>query len=252
MSLFSGIRRGFLPALLGIACLTAGLGGCVNQGEYDRLYETNRGLTDRNATLQRERDDALAARDMTRQQLAKTEAALAAFQAQNDELMRRMRESGLSLADLEAHLKGLSVSPLDADTDALLRELAAQYPELLKYDETRGMLRFASDLTFASGSDQIQPQAQAAIAALAGILKNPVTAKYEVIVLGHTDAQRIAPTRRSGSRPTSTFRPPAPSAFGLLWLATAWCRARCRWPAGASSVRWFPTPRAATRLRTGA
>ncbi|MBL8887492.1 MAG: OmpA family protein [Phycisphaerales bacterium] len=192
MSLFSGIRRGFLPALLGIACLTAGLGGCVNQGEYDRLYETNRGLTDRNATLQRERDDALAARDMTRQQLAKTEAALAALQAQNDELMRRMRESGLSLADLEARLKGLSVSPLDADTDALLRELAAQYPDLLKYDDARGMLRFASDLTFASGSDQIQPQAQAAIAALAGILKNPVTAKYEVIVVGHTDAQRIS------------------------------------------------------------
>lgn len=192
MSLFSGIHRGFLTAFLGLACLAAGLGGCVNQGEYDRLYETNRGLTDRNATLQRERDDALAARDLTRQQLAKTEAALAALQAQNDELMRRMRESGLSLADLEARLKGLSVSPLDADTDSLLRQLAAQYPELLVYDDARGMLRFASDLTFASGSDAIQPQAQAAIAALAGILKNPVTAKYEVIVVGHTDAQRIS------------------------------------------------------------
>ncbi|MBS0187382.1 MAG: OmpA family protein [Planctomycetes bacterium] len=192
MALFSRYQRGFLSTLLGLACLTAGLGGCVNQGEYDRLYETNRGLTDRNATLQRERDDALAARDQTRQQLAKTEQALAELQAQNDALMRKLRESGLSLADLEARLKGLSVSPLDADTDALLKELAAQYPDLLRYDETRGMLRFASDLTFASGSDAIQPSAQAAIAALANILKNPVTAKYEVIIVGHTDAQRIS------------------------------------------------------------
>jgi flagellar motor protein MotB len=164
----------------------------VNQGEYDNLYETNRGLTDRNAVLQRERDDALAARDLTRQQLAKTEQALAELRAQNDELMRRLRESGLSLADLEARLKGLGVPALDADTDALLRELAAQYPDLLRYDESKGMLRFASDLTFDSGSDAIKPQAEAALRALAEILKNPVTAKYEVIVLGHTDAQRIS------------------------------------------------------------
>ncbi len=192
MSLLGRHHRGILSTLLGLACLTLGMTGCVNQGEYDRLYETNRGLTDRNAVLQRERDDALAARDMTRQQLAKTEQALAELRAQNDELMRRLRESGLSLADLEARLKGLSVTMLDADTDALLKELASQYPDLLKYDEARGMLRFASDLTFASGSDAIQSQAQAAIQALATILKNPVTAKYEVIVVGHTDAQKIS------------------------------------------------------------
>ncbi|MBS0190419.1 MAG: OmpA family protein [Phycisphaerales bacterium] len=190
MALFSGYQRIALTLFAGLVGLM--LTGCVNQGEYDRLYETNRGLTDRNAVLQRERDDALAARDLTRQQLAKTEQALAELRAQNDELMRRLRESGLSLADLEARLKGLSVSPLDADTDALLKELAAQYPDLLKYDEAKGMLRFASDLTFASGSDAIQSQAQAAIQALANILKNPVTAKYEVIVVGHTDAQRIS------------------------------------------------------------
>lgn len=194
MSLFRGSQRTILSILLGLfsLALAGGMTGCVNQGEYDRLYETNRGLTERNAVLQRERDDALAARDLTRQQLAKTEQALAELRAQNDELMRRLRESGLSMADLEARLKGLSVSPLDADTDALLKELAAQFPDLLRYDESRGMLRFASDLTFASGSDAIQSQAQAAIAALATILKNPVTAKYEVVIVGHTDAQRIS------------------------------------------------------------
>lgn len=196
MSLLQSQRRSRFSrqALLALAGLAVSLSmvGCVNQGEYDNLYETNRGLTDRNAVLQRERDDALAARDLTRQQLAKTEQALAELRAQNDELMRRLRESGLSLADLEARLKGLNVPALDADTDALLRELAAQYPDLLRYDESKGMLRFASDLTFDSGSDAIKPQAEAALRALAEILKNPVTAKYEVIVLGHTDAQRIS------------------------------------------------------------
>lgn len=184
--------RRFILLTAGAASLAASLTGCVNQGEYDRLYETNRGLTDRNAVLQRERDDALAARDQTRQQLARTEQALLELRTQNDELMRRLRDAGISMADLEARLKGLAVSPLDADTDALLKELAAQYPDLLRYDEARGMLRFASDLTFDSGSDVLKPQAEAALRALAEILKNPVTAKYEVIVLGHTDAQRIS------------------------------------------------------------
>lgn len=128
MSLQSRLRSRFSrQALLSLAGLAVSLSmvGCVNQGEYDNLYETNRGLTDRNAVLQREHDDALAARDLTRQQLAKTEQALAELRAQNDELMGgRLRESGLSLADLEARLKGLNVPRvLDADTDALLRRI---------------------------------------------------------------------------------------------------------------------------------
>ncbi len=36
---------------LGLASL---LGGCVGQGEYDRLYETNNSLTARNAELSRQ------------------------------------------------------------------------------------------------------------------------------------------------------------------------------------------------------
>ena len=49
-----------LLAIFGLAAsLSLGLGGCVNQGEYDNLYVTNRSLTDRNKQLEKERDAAL-------------------------------------------------------------------------------------------------------------------------------------------------------------------------------------------------
>ena len=45
---------------IGLLCMASLLGGCVGQGEYDRLFETNRSLTARNAELTRERDEARA------------------------------------------------------------------------------------------------------------------------------------------------------------------------------------------------
>lgn len=173
------------PALLA-------LGGCVNQGEYDKLYDTNRSLTDANARLQQERDAAQAALDQQRNALARAEAATAQLRSENEELRKALEAAGISMKEFESRLQGLSLGPLDAETDQALSELAAQFPDLIQYDPSTGMLRFSSDLTFDSGSDAVKASAREAIDALARILQTPAASRYDVLIEGHTDSQRIS------------------------------------------------------------
>lgn len=182
-----------LAAGSGLLTLTMLMGGCVNQGEYDRLYETNRALTDRNGALERQIAEALSARNSAADQLARTEAALKALQDQNADLLNRLRQAGVDIAGLNDAIAKLGVGPLDPETDRIMQDLADQFPQYLEYDPRLGMLRFKSDVLFDSGSDAIRAEARPALSALAQVLNNPAAAPYEVIVLGHTDSQRISP-----------------------------------------------------------
>lgn len=176
---------------LGLA-LTTMLGGCIGQGEYDRLYETNRSLTARNSELQRERDEARAQADLMRNSVGNSAGTLADLQKRNSELQRLLDQAQSDYQSLSAKIGSLAIGPLDAQTDQALAALAAQFPELLRYDSSRGMLRFASDLTFDSGSDAVKSDARAAINALAQVLNSGPALAYEVVVEGHTDSQRLS------------------------------------------------------------
>jgi chemotaxis protein MotB len=193
------MNRMMQSAAIKIVALTVAAGtltGCVGQGEYDNLYTTNRSLKARNAELERERDEARTALEALKKSLGAGEGALAALQKENSELRRLLDEANGSLKDLEAKMAGLDFGKLDADTDQQIRKLAEMYPDLIKYDAERGMLRFASDLTFDSGSVVVKEQAKRALAALAQVLKSDSASKYEVVIEGHTDSQRISANTR--------------------------------------------------------
>lgn len=179
-----------LTAIVGMALGSLMLGGCVAQEEYDKLYRQIDSLENRAGVLLKERDQARAERDAARNDLMSKEAQLKALMDLNEKLQKEVLGLGGNLQDLMAQLDGLKLNALDPDTDALLRELAERYPDLITYDAAKGMLRFNSDLTFASGDDAVQPQGRQALQALASILTNPVASGYDVIVLGHTDAQQ--------------------------------------------------------------
>jgi len=179
-------------ALLGLSLVASLLGGCVGQGEYDRLYETNNSLTARNAELTRERDEARAAADLMRSSIGSGAGTMADLQKQNIELRRLLEQAMSDYRSLESRMAGLQFGPLDAATDEALTTLAAQFPDLIKYDSARGMLRFASDLTFDSGQDAVKNDAKGALSALAQVLNSGSAARYQVVVEGHTDSQRIS------------------------------------------------------------
>lgn len=182
--------------------LLAGLTGCVNQGDWDRLYETNRSLTDQNQRLRQEADEARASAELLRQQLARTEAQLADLKNAYAKLLQQLGLSEQAMRDLQNRFGSMQLTALDADTDAALRELASRYPDLIQYDSALGMLRFASDLAFASGSDEVTESARGSLRALAEILKSGPAQQYDGIIVGHTDTQRIS-SRTAARHPTN-------------------------------------------------
>ncbi|MBS0196719.1 MAG: OmpA family protein [Planctomycetes bacterium] len=191
MSAFAhAVRRITVPVILSLAAMT--LTGCVGQGEYDNLYTANRSLTARNAELQRERDEARAALELLKKSMGSGEGALAALQKENAELRRLYDKALADYKDLDARMAGLDFGRLDPTTDQALEALAKQYPGLMTYDPNTGMLRFASDLTFDSGSDAVKDEAKRALSALAEVLKSSSALQYEIIVEGHTDSQRVS------------------------------------------------------------
>ena len=183
--------------ILAAAGLAMSLMGCVSQNEYDRLYAEVDSLTNRNKMLAAEADKSKAERDAAMNQLARTEQGLEDLKRVNAELLQKLRDLGQNMSDLESRMNNIKgLGALDPETDALLRQLAAEYPDLLTYDADKGMVRFNSDLTFGSGDDTVKDNARQALSALANILKNPKVAQYEVQIIGHTDSQPITASAR--------------------------------------------------------
>lgn len=172
--------------------LTSLLGGCVGQGEYDRLYEVNASLTSQNKDLARQLEEERNAKLLLQKNGMSGETTVAALQRQNAALRNQLDKALMDLKELNNKMAQFDFGPVNADTDAALTALAAQWPNLIKYDAARGMLRFASDLTFDSGSDAVKENAKEAIAALSQILNSSAASGYEVVIEGHTDSQRLS------------------------------------------------------------
>lgn len=172
--------------------MSAGLTGCVSQGEYDKLWETNRSLTDRLQQTQASLDAASAQNAALSGSAGNASGVIGNLQGENQRLRDQLNQAMAAMRDLEGRLGGLELSRLDPTTDRALANLAGQYPDLIVYDAERGMLRFASDLTFASGSDQVQAGSAEALSRLATVLKSNEASGYDIVVVGHTDSQRIS------------------------------------------------------------
>jgi len=186
------IRKARL-VLVGLGLGLAGLlGGCVGQGEYDRLYETNNSLRSRNSELSRQVSELQQQNDLMKRSMGANENAVMALQKRNGELEKLLDGAMKDYKDLGESMAGLNFGPVDPQTDRALATLAGQYSDMIKYDAARGMLRFSSDLTFDSGSAVVKSSAASALDALSKILNSSAAASYQVVVEGHTDSQKIS------------------------------------------------------------
>jgi chemotaxis protein MotB len=86
----------------------------------------------------------------------------------------------------------LPVGALPEDLTARLDALAKAHSNVLSFDPQTGMLRFASDFTFALGSAEVSSEAQQTIRMLADILNSADGQGFEVRIVGHTDDVRIS------------------------------------------------------------
>lgn len=186
-----------LTAVVGLGLLGAGLTGCVSTERYNNVNDANKRLTVRNQELVAEVEQLQAANTQLSSSGSARADIVSQLQASNTDLTNRLSRAQDTLRRFNERLGELSYGALDAETDAALVQLAASNAELLSYDAERGMIRFSSDLTFPSGSDQVRPEAQQALRELAAVLTTSTGGQYEMHIVGHTDNQAISSRTRA-------------------------------------------------------
>jgi chemotaxis protein MotB len=182
-------------ALVSVAALGLA-GGCVPQEKYAALRmtmeanEAGRVNAESEAKAQRERAAALEAQLQRMQanssdgtgRMKSLEEQLALKQSEIDELNRRYND-----AISRAGAAGALPVPLTNE----LAQFARSNPELVEFDQGKGIVKFKSDLTFDTGDATVKPAAKEAIAKFAAILNSPAAANYELMVAGHTDSAPV-------------------------------------------------------------
>lgn len=192
-----GLARYTVAAAI-IGLTTFGLGGCNAGG--NNLLEANRALQERVTTLQAENESLNNTNQRLQAALAARDKALSDLQMQMSMLANSGGGMDAKYKELLDRFNSLRFGSLDPETDAALRELAAQHPDLIEYVPELGLLRFKSDVTFGSGSDVVNSSAKPTLRQLASILNGPA-AGYDIKVQGHTDSQPVV--RARAAHPTN-------------------------------------------------
>lgn len=173
-------------ALAGLA-----LGGCANE-KVDRLTEVNQTSAARIEQLSQDNRTLEAMIDRKDARIGELEVEvrqLRGLKGQLDSQLGSLRDQQRSIQDAFGSLR---LGGLNPETDRALQALAAANSDLIRYDSSRGMLQFTSDLTFDAGSDVVKAQAVASLQKLAQILMSSAASEYDLRVVGHTDDQRIS------------------------------------------------------------
>lgn len=176
-------------ALLSLALLAGGgLGGCVSTGAYDNTADTAKALEARVIELTQERDALEAALAQRNSSDAELRGENARLREQRTKLAADIEALNQRVVDAQNAMTEIRFGGLDPAVDRDLRRLAQQNPELMSYDSDSGRIRFASDLTFPSGSDSVRDGAKQSLSSLARILSTS-GADYLIYIEGHTDSQ---------------------------------------------------------------
>lgn len=179
------------------------LSACVPQKQYDDLMTAYRSQEQSLLACQSELESSRSNEGALRSQLTRASEELASLERFRDSQVGDIEKLRQDYLALLKRLEGLNISPLPESVNAALRELAARFPQLLTFDEKRGMLRFNADFTFDLGDATLKPDAISLIRQLAMILNTPEAAPFEIKVLGHTDNVPIGRPETRAKHPTN-------------------------------------------------
>ena len=187
-----------------------GLCGCA---AVDRLQAQNRNLAAEKTTCEQELTDE---RGNNKVLQAKSTALQRELDSKT-ELLANLREENDHLSDIVALMKanaeGLGdkmnlspiqiVSQLPEALDTALKQFALQHPSLVSYDPARGTVKWSADLLFDLGSDDVKGSSAEALKGFTDLLNSAAAAKFEVIVVGHTDDRPISKPDTKAKHPTN-------------------------------------------------
>src|SRR5688572_21430734 len=183
-------------SILGLTVLGFSLTGCVANEKYAAQKLANGSLVEQLAASERDAQAAKAEAEAYRQQLSMLgangstkEAMLINLQQQNSDLQRQLDDLNNRYADAVNKVGTGQVLPVELNN--ALEQFASQNPDLVDFDSSKGMVKFKSDVTFATGSAEVTPNAKQAIGRFAQILNSADARGYELMVVGHTDNTKV-------------------------------------------------------------
>ena len=182
--------------LLSLAALGLVLtGGCVSQEKYNALKMDRDRYAEQLGQAQTEASAARSEADAYKNQLAAIgqtgqgrDAMVLNLTNQNAELQRQLDDMNRRYQEA---MNRTGPSPLPQALTNELSAFAQQNPDLVDFDAARGIVKFKSDVTFATGSADLTPNAKQAIGRFAQILNSPSASGYELMVAGHTDNTNV-------------------------------------------------------------
>jgi len=190
--------------LMMVGLLSAMMLGCVSQRRADDLETLYR----------RSQEQVIDLRAQLEEAQARIRALQGSARTQDPELLARLEQAladrerlAQALAQAEESLRsaGRGAIALPEDLNQALVQLAESNPNLIEFDQRLGMLRFRSDLTFASGSVAVSSDAKASLAKLADILKSNSAASYEARIVGHTDNVPVSRAETKARHPDNWY-----------------------------------------------
>ena len=176
--------RRFAP--LALLTLLAGA-GCTTRSQLTALQTENRRLSEQSKSQLAEIDNLKVHARKIEDEMLKAEEDLARSGIDRKQLanLRGEREQLL-----RRRVMGPDGNPIPVGVSGQLAELARKYPSL-HYDPETGISKLDTDILFDSGEAKLKPAAEKLLAELAGIIESAEAKGLKLMVVGHTDNQKI-------------------------------------------------------------
>lgn len=181
-----------VPAVFGAALLCSGLIGCASKEDLTALKMDRDNLAEQLAavTAESERNKQMAAG--YREQIANgnlgSEAEAAQIENFRNQVAQLTAERDELMGKYQSLLEKIGTGP--ALPPVLTHELTAfadANRDYLSFDAQGGIVKFKSDVTFASGDAELTADAKGVIGKFASILNGPIAKNYRLEIAGHTD-----------------------------------------------------------------
>jgi len=197
---------------LGLAALSFALTGCVTSTDkYTAVKLENEQLRTQLGEAQSQARSAQAQADTLKTQIAalmdggnSATALLGNYTQQISNLQAQNAELNAKYQEALGRVGTGGVALPQPLTNALT-SFAQSNPDIVDFDAARGIVKFKTDFTFATGSDTITEKAKAAISRFATILNSDAAKSYELMVAGHTDNTPVVNPQTKARHPDNWY-----------------------------------------------
>ena len=189
------VKRWLSVAAFGVS---VGLTGCVSSSQYKKVQAERNQLQQEVESARAEAEDYKNQLGAVSEDSANKDEQITALSSEKSDLQAQLDEINQQYAEALER----AANPLPPALTTELSEFASKNSDILDFDQTHGMVKFKSDVSFAPGSVDLTPKAKEVITRLSKILNDQGVKGFELMIAGHTDAipvERVA-TIKAGHR----------------------------------------------------